>query len=181
VQTGAKLLEGAVGHADSITLASRARRQVISEIWFWVFAAAVLVVGFGWQYRRRLRPTSDTVEISTPTSVRRGEDVGVAITIRDGAHAGVRLRVGILCGERYDVEKSTKDGSHRVTEEDFAHEEWREVSASEAQQGLMFAVPVDAPYSYRGSCLSFAWHAEALEIARFRPDAVARCTFEVRP
>jgi hypothetical protein len=153
----------------------------ISEIWFWVFFAAVLVVGFGWRYRRRLRPASDTVGISTPPSIRRGEDVDVAITIRDGAHTGVRLRVGILCVERYDVEQSTKDGSHRITEEDFAHEEWREVSASEAQQGLTFAVPAAAPYSYRGSCLSFEWHAEALEIARLRPDAVARRTFEVRP
>ncbi|MGH3043205.1 MAG: hypothetical protein ACRDM2_00620 [Gaiellaceae bacterium] len=146
-----------------------------------MFFAAVLVVVLGWQYRRRLRPTSDTVEISTPASIRRGEDVGIAITIRGGAHTGVRLRVGILCVERYDVEKSTKDGSYRVTEEEFAHEEWREISASEAQQGLTFAVPAAAPYSYRGSCLSFEWRAEALEIARFRPDAVARCIFEVRP
>ena len=105
----------------------------------------------------------------------------VAITIRDGAHTGVRLRVGVLCLERYDVEEKSKNSTRRVTREDFAHEEWREVSASEAQQGLTFAVPAEAPYSYQGSCLSFEWHAEALEIARLRPDAVASCTFEVRP
>jgi hypothetical protein len=151
---------------------------------FWIVFAAVAgmtLLGLGRRYRRKLRPRSDRVEISTPGAVRRGGSVEVAITIRDGAHTGIRLRVGILCVERYDVEESTKNSTRRVTREDFAHEEWREVSASEAQQGLTFAVPVEAPYSYTGSCLSFEWHAEALEIARLRPDAVASCTFEVKP
>ena len=143
--------------------------------------AAVVVTGLVWRNRRRLRPRSDKVEISTAAAVRRGDGVDVAITIRDGAHTGLRLRVGILCLERYDVEESTKNSTRRVTREASAHEEWREVSASEAQQGLTFAVPAEAPYSYTGSCLSFAWQAEACEIARLRPDAVASCTFEVRP
>lgn len=154
---------------------------------FWalwlIFAAVagIALAGLARRYRRRLRPRSDTVGISASGPVRRGEAVDVTITIRDGAHTGVRLRVGVLCLERYDVEESTKNSTRRVTREDFAHEEWQEVSASEAQQGLSFAVPADGPYSYAGSCLSFEWHAEALEIARLRPDAVANCTFEVRP
>jgi hypothetical protein len=151
---------------------------------FWLLFAAVVAVvlaGFARRYRRRLRPRSDTVEIVASGPVRRGETVDVAITIRDGAHTGVRLRVGVLCLERYDVEESTKNSTRRVTREAFAHEDWREVSASEAQQGLSFALPAEGPYSYRGSCLSFEWQAEALEIARLRPDAVASCTFEVRP
>ena len=151
---------------------------------FWVIFAAVAgitLLGLGRRYRRKLRPRSDTVEIAVAGDVRRAGQVDVAITIRDGAHTGVRLRVGILCLERYDVEESTKNSTRRVTREGFAHEEWREVSASKAQQGLSFAVPVEAPYSYQGSCLSFEWHAEALEAARLRPDAVASCTFEVRP
>ncbi len=158
-----------------------------AQLPFWVFwiifaaVAGVALLGVGRRYRRKFRPRSDTVEISTPAAVRRGRSLDVAISIRDGAHTGVRLRVGVLCLERYDVEESTKNSTRRVTRKDFAHEEWREVSASEAQQGLTFAVPAEAPYSYRGSCLSFEWHAEALEIARLRPDAVASCTFEVRP
>jgi hypothetical protein len=151
---------------------------------FWLIFAAVAgtaLAGLGRRYRRRLRPRSDTVEIATTGPVRRGETVDVTMTIRDGVHTGVRFRVGVLCLERYDVEESTKNSTRRVTREDFAHEEWREVSASEAQQGLTFAVPAEAPYSYHGSCLSFEWHAEALEIARLRPDAVASATFEVRP
>jgi hypothetical protein len=158
-----------------------------AELPFWAFwlifaaIAGIALAGLARRYRRRLRPRSDTVEIAAGGPVRRGEAVDVTIAIRDGAHTGVRLRVGVLCVERYDVEESTKNSTRRVTREDFAHEEWREVSASEAQQGLSFAVPADGPYSYRGSCLSFEWHAEALEIARLRPDAVASCTFEVRP
>jgi hypothetical protein len=151
---------------------------------FWVFfltiAAAVVTTGV-WRHRRRLRPGSDKVEISTPESIRRGGMLDVAISIHDGAHTGIRLRVGLLCLERYDVEESTKNSTHRVTREDLAHEEWREVSGSEAQQGLSFAVPAEAPYSYKGSCLSFEWRAEALEIARLRPDAVATDTFKVLP
>jgi hypothetical protein len=151
---------------------------------FWLIFAAIVgiaLAGLTRRYRRRLRPRSDTVEIAASGPVRRGETVDVTITIRDGAHTGVRLKVGVLCVERYDVEESTKNSTRRVTREDFAYEEWREVSASEAQQGLSFAVPAEGAYSYRGSCLSFEWHAEALEIARLRPDAVASCTFEVRP
>ena len=158
-----------------------------SEFPFWAFwilfaaVAAASLVGLARRYRRRFRPRSDTVEIAATGPVRRGESVDVAVTIRDGGHSGVRLRLGILCLERYDVEESTKNSTRRVTREDFAHEEWREVSASEAQQGLSFTVPAEGPYSYLGSCLSFEWRAEALEIARLRPDAVAGCTFEVRP
>ena len=150
---------------------------------FWVIFAAVAgiaLLGLGRRYRRKLRPRSDTVEI-TAGGARRGGNVDVAITIRDGAHTGVRLRVGVFCLERYDVEESTKNSTRRVTREDLAHEEWREVSASEAQQGLTFTVPAEAPFSYQGSCLSFEWHAEALEVARLRPDAVASSTFEVQP
>jgi hypothetical protein len=151
---------------------------------FWVLFVAVAVAvaaGFVWGNRRRFRLRSGKVEVSTAEAVRRGEPVDLAITIRDGAHSGVRLRVGVFCLERYDVEHQGKDTTHRVTKENRAHEEWREVSTSEAQQGLSFVVPAEAPYTYAGSCLSFEWHAEALEIARMRPDAVASCTFEVRP
>ena len=158
-----------------------------AELPFWAFwlifaaVAGIALAGLARRYRRRLRPRSETVEIAASAPVRRGETVDVTITIRDGAHTGVRLRVGVFCLERYDVEESTKNSTRRVTRENFAHEEWREVSASEAQQGLSFAVPAEGPYSYAGSCLSFEWHAEALEIARLRPDAVASCAFEVRP
>jgi hypothetical protein len=150
---------------------------------FWIVFGAIAVFALaggrrGW---RRFRPRSDTVQITATGPVRRGEPVDVAIAIRDGAHTDVRLKVGVFCLERYDVEERGDQGSYRVTREDRAHEEWREISASEAQQGLSFVVPAGAPYSYAGSCLTFEWHAEALELARLRPDAVASCTFEVRP
>jgi hypothetical protein len=151
----------------------------LEETLFWIVFAAIggyALVNIGWRYRRRLRPRSDTVEIATNAPVRRGETIDLAITIRDGSHTG-----GVFCLERYDVEMSTKDGTERVTEEALAHEDWREVAPSEAQHGLSFVVPREGPYSYARECLSFEWHAEALEIAKLRPDAVASCTFEVRP
>ena len=80
-----------------------------------------------------------------------------------------------------DVGKSTVSQTRRVTRESVAHEEWREISASEAMGGIAFTVPAEAPYSYMGSCLSFTWNAEACEVAKLRPDAVAGSTFTVRP
>lgn len=161
-----------------------------SDWLFIVVGGAVVLAGLGRRYRRRIRLSSSKVHVAVSGSVRRGENVPLAITIRDGADASLRLRAGIVCLERYDVEEETtvdqpgmldSQTTRRVTNEAVAHEEWREVSASEAQQGLTFAIPVEAPFSYRGSCLSFEWHAEAHEIARLRPDAVASYTFEVLP
>lgn len=152
---------------------------------FWVIVvavAALVLVNLARRHRRRLRLSSNKVKVAVTGPVRRGENVPLAITIRDGANTGLRLRVGIVCVERYDVEESTTDNeTHRVTREAIAHEEWREVSASEAMSGLAFTVPADAPYSYTGSCLSFAWNADACEVAKLRPDAVATSTFTVRP
>jgi hypothetical protein len=157
--------------------------EALSGWLFWIAAGAIAVISLvgGRRGLRRFRPRSDTVEITATGPVRRGEPVHIPLLIRDGADSGVRLRVGVFCLERYDVGERNKDDSYRVTKENHAHEEWREVSAAEAQQGLSFVVPAEAPYTYGGECLSFEWHAEALEIARIRPDAVASCTFEVRP
>ncbi len=114
--------------------------------------------------------------------VRRGDNMRLDLTVRNGARAGKRLRVGLVCIERYDVEESSSDSStSRETREDIAHEEWTEVDIGVAQQGLSFTIPPDAPFSYRGTCLSFEWRAEACEIARLRPDPVASFVFEVRP
>ena len=102
----------------------------------WVVIVAVVALGLvdlARRHRRRLRLRSSKVNIGVTAQVRRGEDVPLTITIRDGAHTGLRLRVGIVCVERYDVEESTDtdtgQSSRRVTREDVAHEEWREVSA----------------------------------------------------
>jgi len=159
---------------------------------FWVIVVAVVALGLvdlARRHRRRLRLTSNKVKVAVTGSVRRGENVPLAITIQDGAHTGLRLRVGIVCVERYDVQETTDvdagetttQQTRRVTRESVAHEEWREVSASEAMGGIAFTVPADAPFSYTGSCLSFVWNADACEVAKLRPDAVATSTFTVRP
>jgi hypothetical protein len=159
------------------------------ESLFWLLFVVIAVVAVGglvYRNRRRLRLPSRSVQIAAAGSVRRGESVRLDVAVRDLARAAARLRVGIVCLERYDVEETSSSGSgttrsSRVTREAVAHEERRELSLAEAQQGLAFEIPPTAPFSYSGSCLRFEWRAEALELRRLRPDRVATTALEVLP
>jgi hypothetical protein len=159
------------------------------ESFFWLLFAVIAVLaagGLAYRHRRRLRLRSRSVQIAAAGSVRRGDRVRIDVVIRDLARAAARLRVGVVCLERYDVEEtsSSRSGgtsSRRVTREAVAHEEWRELSSAEAQQGLTFEIPPAGPFSYSGSCLRFEWRAEALELRPLRPDRIATGDFEVRP
>jgi hypothetical protein len=159
------------------------------ESLFWLLFAAIAVVvlaGLVYRHRRRLRLRSRAVQIAPSAGVRRGETFRLGVVVRDVTRTAGRLRVGVICLERYDVEETSSSGSggstsRRVTREAVAHEEWRELSVAEAQQGPEFEIPLTAPFSYQGSCLSFQWRGEALELKPLRPDRVATSNFEVRP
>jgi hypothetical protein len=159
------------------------------ESLFWLLFAAIAVVvlgGLAYRHRRRLRLPSRSVQLAAAGSVRRGDPVRLDVVVRDLARAAARLRVGVVCLERYDVEETSSSNSggtssRRVTREAVAHEEWRELSSAEAQQGLAFEIPPAAPFSYTGSCLRFEWRAETLELRPLRPDRVATAAFEVLP
>jgi hypothetical protein len=159
------------------------------ESLFWLLFAVIAVlavVGLAYRHRRRLRLRSRSVQIAAAGSARRGDSIRLDVVVRDLARTAARLRVGVVCPERYDVEETSSSGSgrtssSRVTREAVAHEEWRELSVGEAQEGLEFEIPPAAPFSYQGSCLRFEWRAEALELRPLRPDRVATTAFEVRP
>jgi hypothetical protein len=104
---------------------------------------------------------------------RRGEEVSVTFTGR--RTRGDRLEVGIACHERYDTETRVYARGVstvvRQTGEATVHEEWEAVLPSAAQHTATFVLPVDVPYSYEGSCLSYAWRISARAVRPLRKDA----------
>lgn len=107
------------------------------------------------------------------TDFRRGGDVSVTFTGRRTTDD--RLELGIACDERYDTEARVYARGVttvvRQTGEAAVHEEWQAVPAGAAQHTATFRVPAEAPYSYEGSCLSYAWRISARAVRPLRKDA----------
>ena len=68
-----------------------------------------------------------------------------------------------------------------MTAEAIADEEWTPVESVEGVQTFRFEVPADAPFSYKGDCLSFDWEVVARRKKRHRLDAQARQRITVHP
>lgn len=98
---------------------------------------------------------------AAPEVTRRGETIEVRLGAVPSGIAEAEL--GLVCIERYDYNQTvqTQNGSSTVRKmgEVAAHEEWAPVGG--AGDGHRFDVPADAPYSYEGKCISFAWRVSA--------------------
>jgi hypothetical protein len=116
--------------------------------------------------------------------VRRGEQVEALVTITR-PHGLGDLAVGLVCTEYYDFEQTwtDKDGSHtsRETAEATAHETWQPVESATGVQSVRLTIPPEAPFSYKGDCLSFKWEVVAKGRKRHRLDAQARREIVVFP
>ena len=129
------------------------------------------VIGAQGQPKRHphLRGTTLSVEPSDP---RRGEEVSITFAGHRGDDD--RLEIGLVCQERYDQEvrvyASGATVVRRQTAEAAAHEEWRAVPPAAREQTFTFVVPHDAPYSYEGDCVSYAWFAAARAVRPKRKD-----------
>jgi hypothetical protein len=74
------------------------------------------------------------------------------------------LQVGLVCREFFDTlmdaygRSALKNAevAHRAMEDNVAYEEWQ--PGQDEDRWYSFKVPVDAPCSYEGECLSFAWY-----------------------
>jgi hypothetical protein len=97
---------------------------------------------------------------------RRGNDVSVTFTGRGSS--GGQLEVGIACDERFEQE--VPDTPAAMIVEAIAHEDWQAVPDGGRNQTLDFTLPDDAPYSYEGDAVSFAWRVSVRE-ARLGRDA----------
>jgi hypothetical protein len=104
---------------------------------------------------------------------RRGADLSVTFTGRRSS--GDRLEVGIACDERFDAElKVIVKGTPTVTRqtvEETAYEAWQAVPAGVHEHTVEFTLPVDAPYSYEGECVSFGWRVSLRDVRPMHKDA----------
>jgi hypothetical protein len=145
------------------------------------FFALVGLVCAGWAYAQlrarrpprlgaRLRGIGLTVDRDEP---RRGERLSVTLTLPPRAGQS-ELEVGLVCVERYDhlVRAQHRGGTSviRQTGEATAHQEWRRVEPRAGEQTLTFQIPSDAPFSYEGECVSYAWRVSARAVRRLRAD-----------
>ena len=110
---------------------------------------------------------------------RRGGELELVVR---GRPSGVEhLEVGLVCVERVDTEVRTQHAVRRETVETTVAEEWQAVPAGADPHTVRFDVPPDAPYSYEGDCVSFAWRVSARAPRRARPDERADEPIWVEP
>jgi hypothetical protein len=113
------------------------------------------------------------------TEVTRGEDVVVHVDV--GARASDRLELGLVCAEFFDQRSDDgKGNTTRSTVQATAFEDWHPLSGGSGQT-LSLAVPEEAPYSYRGDCISYVWRVSAREPRRLRFDPAINVHLLVRP
>jgi hypothetical protein len=116
---------------------------------------------------------------------RRGGDVEALVTISSARKLG-DLEVGVVCTEYYDKQEPTSTGdsstsTSRSTSDEVAHECWTPIESILGVQSRRFMIPADAPFSYRGECLSFKWEVVARGRRSRRLDAQVRSEFSVLP
>ncbi len=107
---------------------------------------------------------------------------GAAVPVTMSGHAtrpDGSLEVGLVCRVAYDVEIETTNAQghtqrSRMTRHHVIHEEWRPVTTPAADVEQQFVIPLHAPFSHEGACLSFAWWVEARERRERGTDPSAR-------
>jgi hypothetical protein len=124
-------------------------------------------------------PKARGVTVTVPvTEVRRGAAVDARLELSTDKPG---LELGLVCMEYYDIETTDGRGNRsRNTSQAVAYEDWRPQSGG-ATQSVRFDVPVNAPYSYRGDCLSYVWRVSARQPKRMRFDRAVNVPIVVRP
>ena len=155
------------------------REELIGGTIFAFFGAVCAL----WAYslRRKRRPLSLADRLPGAAlaverdDARRGEKLLVTLTLASSGSAEADpLEVGLVCVEIYDYQviAQTRAGPVyvRQTREDNAYEDWRQVVRTAGDQAVEFELPRDAPYSYEGDCVSYAWRVSARVARKLRSD-----------
>jgi hypothetical protein len=119
----------------------------------------------------------------TPSSsdLRRGSTLDLRVEVANPDKMLGRLEFGLVCTEFYDVETTDGRGnSNRSTRQADTHTDWRPFTGG-ATQSERFVIPAEAPYSYRGDCVSYVWRASARLPKRMRFDRAENLVLLVRP
>jgi len=112
---------------------------------------------------------------------RRGGEMEALVTMSSTKELGT-VEVGVVCTESYDEEESDSDHhSYRTTSHATAHETWVPVESLVGSQSVRLSIPPEAPFSYKGNCLSFKWEVAARGRRAGQVDAEARSEFSVLP
>jgi len=115
---------------------------------------------------------------------RRGGTIDARLEVSRAS--GDPIELGLVCTEYYDVEKtnySSNSGSttYRDTDDAIAYEDWRPVTGTGSVHNVRFEVPESAPFSFKGSCLSFAWRVSARQPKKMRFDRATTVDVKVLP
>jgi hypothetical protein len=122
-------------------------------------------------------------------NVRRGGEVETLVTISSPRGLG-DVEVGLVCTEYYDEETRSPTSSStggadlspsRTTSTAIAHEAWLPIESAAGEQSVRLAIPAEAPFSYKGECLSFKWEVVARGRRSRRLDTQARQEISVLP
>jgi hypothetical protein len=114
-------------------------------------------------------------------AVRRGSAVDLRVEVANPDKMTARLEFGLTCAEYYDVETTDGRGnSSRSTRQVDAFTDWRPFTGGPSQSER-FVIPADAPFSYRGDCVSYVWRASARLPKRMRFDRSENLPIVVRP
>ena len=152
-----------------------------------LLVAVPMVGAVVWRWLRTARHF--TVDVEPPTA-RRGERVGVRVSIPDTSKVSGELEVGLVCTERYAyrTSSSTSAGSagsggrttRRQTREETIYEQWQPVEPA-IQASASFVLPPDGPFSHEGDPMGYRWTATARERRPRGTDRIAQHRFRVVP
>jgi hypothetical protein len=149
------------------------------ELWGGLFLAVVGLIVALWAYFqfRSRKPISlsgrlpGTRLLVDRQETRRGDELTATLDMarpRDG------LEVGIVCVERYDyLASGSVKGARfaiRQSRDAIAFEDWQPVEPIASEHRYTFAIPHDAPYSWEGECVTFAWRVSARVARKLRSD-----------
>lgn len=129
----------------------------------------------------------------SPGQVERTGMVAVTVAVWQPATiVGQGFDLGLVCTESYDYTSRSSGGvgsdsygssssSRRVTAHATAYEQWQPLDRTQPTQSRWFQVADWAPFSYRGSALSYSWEVIAREHRSGDFDRVAEQPLWVLP
>ena len=146
-----------------------------------VAVLCLLAAGLTARFTGRARRSPRLTVTAQPAELARGDEVRARVRVAGDTAAGP-VEIGLVCTEFHDQAQSNgKGGTQRVTSDHVVWQIWREVDQAGPILEARFDVPPAKPFSYEGSCVSYAWRVSAREARDGRRDAQTDEPIWVRP
>lgn len=162
-----ELLIGGDAAARPVGAMSHTRVIVIGSV---LVAAGIGYLLFAWYQRRGTyeRTAGDLRLELDREEVRRGAPLRA--TLANDRPGRGRVEVGLECFEHYDIPRGSQTTGEGQTRRAVAWSVWLPVDQSARRLTVDLLLPQDAPYSWEGRVLSYAWRVSARRPSRWRPD-----------